>query len=177
MSRAGLLATVGVVFFAAAVGGGHWLNSRAQQRDLMFMQELRLQRDMLAKLSQSVSDLAQRPSPPSVSCAAAGSNGPLVDTASIENAVKQAMTQQANQVKAEQEELKQPTDENLKAYAQVESIVQSALGAKRWTEADAIALRNAAGHITGQQHETLLRQLSAAINSGKLSVQTDGPPF
>jgi hypothetical protein len=69
------------------------------------------------------------------------------------------------------------TPENIEAYTQAREVVQVALSAKRWTDENVLALRQAFPYLTDGQQKEMLQILIPAVNRGEIAVETSGPPF
>ena len=67
--------------------------------------------------------------------------------------------------------------ENKVAYQSASSVVQTAVAAKRWTEDDKEAFREAFGQLTNNQRMELMNTLAPAINNGHVKVEVRGPLF
>jgi hypothetical protein len=69
------------------------------------------------------------------------------------------------------------TEESLAPYHRVRGVVDDALRAKRWTDADRAELRRSTPRLSPAQDEEVTSALVQAINSGELTVKTSGPPL
>ncbi|MBN8229482.1 hypothetical protein JYK02_18385 [Corallococcus macrosporus] len=107
--------------------------------------------------------------------------------ARLEQAVTRALQAQAAQVAPQgpgpqddgrpPQEPPVPEAQNAAAWAHTTDVVDRALSARRWGEAQARELSASAPSLTMQQREDLLRRLIMAINQGQLKVETRGPLF
>ncbi|MGE6756854.1 hypothetical protein ACQKGO_02480 [Corallococcus interemptor] len=70
-----------------------------------------------------------------------------------------------------------PDARNAAAWARGNEVVDRALSARRWGEAQARELSASSSSLTVQQRENLMRRLIVAINQGQLKVETRGPLF
>ncbi|RKG83186.1 hypothetical protein D7W79_00660 [Corallococcus exercitus] len=70
-----------------------------------------------------------------------------------------------------------PDARNAAAWARGNEMVDRALSARRWGDAQARELAASVPSLTPQQQVDLLRRLSVAINEGQLKVETRGPLF
>jgi len=66
---------------------------------------------------------------------------------------------------------------NQAAFQSASAVVRTAVAAKRWTEEDARAFREALGQLTKEQHQELMELLLPAINRGEVAVETSGSLF
>ena len=66
---------------------------------------------------------------------------------------------------------------NREAYQTASSVVQTAVGAKRWTEEDKENFHAAFGTLTNNQRMELMNTLLPAINNGDIKVEVLGPLF
>ncbi len=71
-----------------------------------------------------------------------------------------------------------PTPEQLPLIQDTQRLMDSALGARRWTAQDAESFRRLLPGLPDAQRQAFLQQLVVAINEGRLQVETrGGPPF
>ncbi|CAM3560263.1 hypothetical protein G4177_05905 [Corallococcus sp. ZKHCc1 1396] len=70
-----------------------------------------------------------------------------------------------------------PAPENAAAWARGNEVVDRALNARQWGDAQARELSASMSSLTPQQQQDLLRRLIVAINEGHLKVETHGPFF
>lgn len=63
------------------------------------------------------------------------------------------------------------------AYAEVNTLIDGALEAAYWGDADAAKFRSHLASLTQQHAEDVLDRLILGINSDQLRVETSGPPF
>ena len=101
--------------------------------------------------------------------------------ARIEQAVTRALQAQASSTAPREEPASQepavPEAQNAMAWARGNEVVDRALNARRWGDAQARELSASVPALTTQQQVELLRRLSVAINEGQLKVETRGPLF
>ncbi|NOJ95599.1 hypothetical protein HMI51_22030 [Corallococcus coralloides] len=101
--------------------------------------------------------------------------------ARIEQAVTRALQAQAPHASPREDPAPQespaPDTRNAEAWARGNEVVERALAARRWGDAQARELSASVPLLTQQQQMDLLRRLSVAINEGQLKVETLGPPF
>jgi hypothetical protein len=69
------------------------------------------------------------------------------------------------------------TEESLAIYDHARAVVDRALRARSWTDADFAELRRSTPRLSRSQGEEITRTLVQAINSGELAVKTSGPPL
>jgi hypothetical protein len=69
------------------------------------------------------------------------------------------------------------TQESLAIYDHLRTVVDRALRAKTWTDADYAEFRRSTPRLSPSQDEEITRTLVQAINSGELAVRTSGPPL
>jgi hypothetical protein len=67
--------------------------------------------------------------------------------------------------------------ENLAAYDRVRGVVDRALRAKSWTDADFAEVRRSTPRLSPDQSEEVTSTIVQAINRGELAVRTSGPPL
>ncbi|NOK31878.1 hypothetical protein HMI49_01510 [Corallococcus exercitus] len=141
--------------------------------------ETRLER-MEGRLDQL---LAQRQGP-AVALSGAPSPAPALPAdldARVEQAVTRALQAQASSAALREDpaprEPPVPNARNAEAWARGNEVVDRALSARRWGEAQARELAASVPSLTPQQQVDLLRRLSVAINEGQLKVETRGPLF
>lgn len=141
--------------------------------------ETRLER-MEGRINQL---LAQRQAP-AVALSGASSSVPALPPdldARIEQAVTRALQAQAPNAAPQQAPVPQeppaPDTRNAEAWARGNEVVERALSARRWGDAQARELAASMPRLTQQQQLDLYRRLSMAINEGQLKVETQGPPF
>ncbi|RKG60910.1 hypothetical protein D7X30_08365 [Corallococcus sp. AB011P] len=139
--------------------------------------ETRLER-MEGRLDQL---LSQRQAP---AVALSGAPSPALPSdleARIEQAVSRALQAQAPHAPPREDPAPQeppaPDTRNAEAWARGNEVVERALSARRWGDAQARELAASVPSLTQQQQLNLLRRLSVAINEGQLKVETLGPPF
>jgi len=70
-----------------------------------------------------------------------------------------------------------PTPEQLAAEDASARLLDTAIAAGRWTDADAAALRGQLGTVPDATRIAMLQRMAVAINSGRLHVDTTGAPF
>lgn len=71
----------------------------------------------------------------------------------------------------------EPTPQNLAAFQEGSKVIDNAIAARRWTEADAAALRGALGTMTPAQQDEVIQRLMVTLNTNTLEVRTLGAPF
>lgn len=71
----------------------------------------------------------------------------------------------------------QTTPEQDEALLASQRILESALQAGHWTDADKQEFRSTTSLLNSERHSELLRQLARSINEGELEVATHGPPY
>lgn len=127
--------------------------------------------------------LAQRQGP-AVAPAGAPSPAPALLSdldARIEQAVTRALQAQASNAGPREDpaprEPPAPDAQNAAAWVRGNEVVDRALDARRWGDAQARELSATVPSLTPQQQVDLLRRLSVAINEGQLKVETRGALF
>ncbi len=179
MRHAIAVLAIGIGLASLAAMGGFWVGkeSDARQRQAL-TQELQRQRVTLDRIRDDLALLARPRTEASVRSESTGAGNLQALQATMNEAFERFFERQSQQLaSAEQATNPPPSDESLEAHAKGESLVTAAFKAKRWTQSDAVALRQLTGQLTSEQAAQLLARLSVGINQGQLTVQTDGPPF
>ncbi|MCP3099208.1 hypothetical protein LZ198_10035 [Myxococcus sp. K15C18031901] len=71
----------------------------------------------------------------------------------------------------------EPQPYNIAAHQEGQRILDDATSQRRWTDADAQAMRRALVNMTDAQREDVLRRLATAINTRAVELQTSGAPL
>jgi hypothetical protein len=166
-----------VLALGIASGLGFWAGTQWRKRDLLGRQELRAQRESLARLEETVAELVHARQGTQAPRLALANVGPVLDKASLESAVRTALDAKDREAQEQQATANQPTTENLKAFAEGERLVSDAITARKWTERDKLMWIRTQGRLTGEQYMELMQRLISAINTQTLTIQTDGPAF
>jgi hypothetical protein len=87
-------------------------------------------------------------------------------SAAVHAALEERETMRESEAEAE------PTETNWTAYREAETIVNNALIAKVWTDADRKQLHVRLRNLTREQRRDLMRSLVPAVNSGQLDLET-----
>jgi hypothetical protein len=124
-----------------------------------------------------------RPAPPTTtivpaaerSCPAAGAS---VDPALVRRLVAEALADtRAPAPPEEPPAAPAPSPERVAAAAEAADLVDRAVSAGRWTDADARGLRARLPLLTAEAREEALSRFFGALNSGRLRVETEGRPL
>jgi hypothetical protein len=122
-------------------------------------------------------DEAVAPPAPSISSAPAGVTTALT-AEDIRRVVREELASKAAGIHAPPPV--QPaltTTEQRAAAVQAQSVLDSAIARRSWTEADADALREIFDQMSADQQAEILRQYSLAVNQARLTPRTDRIPF
>lgn len=69
------------------------------------------------------------------------------------------------------------SSESVAATADAHRLIESAMGARRWTDREAEAMRQLMPAMTDAQRDEITHRLLAAINTQALKLDVAGPPF
>lgn len=171
-----LALAVALCGLGAAVGGA-WTVQEARHRDTSTAAELRSLRAELVRQGESILALGQREVTFDSRCATSDAAIGTAIQQDFEAGVQRVLDRRDERSRLESEILAQPSNENLAAYAHGEQLVEGALISKRWTDAQAAALKDVLPQLTAKHAAELVQRLSVAVNEQQLSVQTSGLPF
>lgn len=177
MKRTIVISVLAVVGIGLAVVGGLRIVGQLEQREVSAAEELRLQRATIAELKEGVVSLAMRANEANARRPAATGGEASLPQATVELAVQKAMATQAEHAKEAHNAEPELSQTNLEASVQGDRLLDNAIAAKRWTDADVASLRDITGRMAGLQTAELMRRVSVAINDGKIAVQVSGPLF
>lgn|GEM_PF-5933052 len=70
-----------------------------------------------------------------------------------------------------------PTDDEVRAVAQAEELIESARAGQPWTDESAAAFRKQIARVDAALSNELVKSLAVGINRGQIQVTTKGPPI
>ncbi|RKG80975.1 hypothetical protein [Corallococcus terminator] len=155
------------------------------QRASIGSQDLQVRLERLERLERRLDQLLAQRQGPVVALPGAPTPAPALPAdldARIEQAVTRALQAQASSAgRLEDAPVSQkPTvsdSENAAAWAHGNEVVDRALNARQWGDAQARELSASVSSLTPQQQQDLLRRLIVAINQGQMKMETHGPLF
>jgi hypothetical protein len=74
-------------------------------------------------------------------------------------------------------EVEEPSSDAVAATAEAYRVIDQAVSARHWTEREAESFRQLLPKLTGEQRQEVTQRLTLAINEGRMSVSTLGPPY
>ncbi|MGE6761771.1 hypothetical protein ACQKGO_27415 [Corallococcus interemptor] len=177
------MAMANVVLPLVLVGGGLTALFVQGQRAAVTAQAMEARLERLERRMDLL--LAQRQAPVSASAgvSARGPELPKDLQASIDGAVARALQAHAQEPAPVPGNAPPPrahpvdAEQNARAWAQGNELVERALSSRRWGDAQIQELRTTLVMLTPDQRQTLQRKLIVAVNEGQVRMEGRGPLF